>query len=150
MTPSNPKVLRKLKIDEFSLVDVPASEGSDVLIWKGHTMQQTQRTNELAAEAMRLTKSGNRENIEKAGQILEDPAVYEAFREADARAAEEARSRPPVAVGKRGGAAVDDLIAKANALREANPGLTMAAAMDRIAAQDLVLAKRVDQELTAA
>jgi hypothetical protein len=34
MDVSSPKVLRKLKIDEFSLVDVPASTGSDVLIWK--------------------------------------------------------------------------------------------------------------------
>jgi hypothetical protein len=111
---------------------------------------QTQRTNELAAEALKLTKSGIRENVLKAGQLLQDEAVYEAFREADVRAAEEARRRPPAPVAKRGGPAVDELVAKANALRGANPGLTMAAAMDRVEAEHVTLAKRVHEELAAA
>jgi hypothetical protein len=34
---STPKRLRRLKIDEFSFVDAPASVGSDVLVWKHDT-----------------------------------------------------------------------------------------------------------------
>jgi hypothetical protein len=111
---------------------------------------QMHKAADLAAEARRLTLTGNRENVLKAGKLLEDEAVYAEFRAADARAAEEASRQPAAPVAKHGGVAVDDLIAKANSLREANPGLTMAQAMDRIAASDVTLAKRVDQELTVA
>src|SRR5215207_1454674 len=34
MSPSRPKVLRKLKIDEFSFCDVPCNADSTVLVWK--------------------------------------------------------------------------------------------------------------------
>jgi hypothetical protein len=98
---------------------------------------------------LRLTTSGTRENILKAGMLLEDEAVYEAFREADARAAEEARRRSAAPVAKRGGPAVDELVAKANALRIATPGLTMAQAMDRVEAEHVTLAKLVNEEMVA-
>jgi hypothetical protein len=118
-------------------------------IAKLETYMQTRQINELAAEALRLTKSGSRENVLKAGMLLEDEAVYEAFREADARAAEEARRRPPAQVGKRGGRGVDEMITKANALRIATPGLTMAQAMDRVEAEHVTLAKLVNEEMVA-
>ncbi len=88
MAASNRKVLRKLKIDEFSLVDVPASEGSDVLIWKKDdgmsaeavAKRLTDEANAAVDEALALLDRPGRENVEKAGKILErSPEIYAAY-----------------------------------------------------------------------
>src|SRR5688500_950995 len=93
------KVLRKLKIDEFSLVDVPASVGSDVLIWKrdgGPVLQTsverqayiakldaeivTLKASSAVDEAMTLLAKRDPESVAKAGAILRSsPEVYEAY-----------------------------------------------------------------------
>ena len=106
-----------------------------------------QRTNELAAEALRLTKSGNRESIAKAASMLENPEVYEAMQALDraeqARAVETARLAKAAPVGP----AVAELLTKAHELRKSDPKLTMAQAMDRAEAAVPNFAKRYEAEL---
>jgi hypothetical protein len=102
MDVSNPKVLRKLKIDEFSLVDAPASVGSDVLIWKRADSQPlvpkstaegeaeirklearlaTTNANYAALEAMELINKRDPASAAKAGDIFKNnPDAYEAYR----------------------------------------------------------------------
>ena len=88
MSVTNHKVLRKLKIDEFSLVDIPASEGSDVLVWKKNdgmsaeavAKRLTDEANSAVDEALALLDKPGRENVEKAGKILErSPEIYAAY-----------------------------------------------------------------------
>ncbi len=109
---------------------------------------QTQRTNELAAEALRLTKSGSRANIEKAESLLADSAVYEAMQAQDRAAQAQAMEAARVAKAAPPSPAVDELLKKANALRAADPKLTMAQAMDRAEAEVPNFAKRYEAELT--
>jgi hypothetical protein len=142
MAVSNPKVLRKLKIDEFSLVDVPASVGSDVLIWKrgegeaaGRQRPVLQTSVERQAyiakmdaeiatlkasravdEAMALLAKRDPESVAKAGAILRSsPDVYDAYR---ARMAGE-RYEAPVAKAEDGRSSIERSLAEGQArLRE--------------------------------
>jgi hypothetical protein len=66
-------------------------------------------------------------------------------REEQARALEAAR----IAKAAPAGPAVTELLTKANALRAADPKLTMAQAMDRAEAAVANFAKRYEQELLA-
>src|SRR5687767_10538560 len=106
MDVSSQKVLRKLKIDEFSLVDVPASVGSDVLIWKRgggeaagrqrpvlQTLVERQayiakldaeiatlKASSAVDEVMALLAKRDAQSAAQAGVILRSsPEVYEAY-----------------------------------------------------------------------
>jgi hypothetical protein len=139
---SSPKALRKLKIDEFSLVDAPASVGSDVLIWKrgegeaaGRQRPVLQTSVERQAyiakldaeiatlkassavdEVMTLLAKRDPESVAKAGAILRSsPEVYEAYH---ARMAGE-RYEAPVAKAEDTRSSIERSLAEGQArLRE--------------------------------
>jgi hypothetical protein len=110
---TNPKVLRKLVIDEFSFVDAPASVGSDVLVWKrddsagGGATSDGLRERIAKIEADIASTRANRRVDElyeamakgdtaRGGELLRDPETYDAYK---ARLAGE-RYAAPVEVAK--------------------------------------------------
>ena len=115
MDQTKPKVLRRLKISEFSFVDAPASIGSDVLVWKNAAGASLPPPPPPARPAVRLAKleadlaslKANDRVDEvyaalakgdhaRAGELLRDPVTYDAYR---ARLAGE-RWQAPVEVVK--------------------------------------------------